>query len=635
MTQPPQPPPPPGQPPSGGFGAPQDPSYGYPQQPPQPNQPPQAPPQPPQAPPQPPQAPDQPPQTPPPPPGQPPQAPGGYGYPQAPQGPGQPPQGPPPGPYGAQPGYGYPTPVQPGQPGQFAQPGQPGPYGNAYAPTTQYPGMPPQGGGNQKRARMMIIVSAVVAVALIIGGGVWFANSGGGDEPGPDGKGSSQGADGGSKGGGGSVALKGGKVAMNPETKPASSTGKLLFNVPVPPPEKSVVQLNGAWATEQTYAKVSKAEIVGYDLAAKKQKYKLPMDGIVCGASPYATEEGKAAVVYEAGPRKGETSREPCSQIGLLDIDSGKFDWHKTMPGGRQASSIGMGVTFSQGAVVASWPGNGEVAYDIAGKELWHSRDNGNDASMQCLDRGIGGGKKLIAILRCGEYGSQTTQVQEIDPATGKPKWTYDAPKGVQSAEVVSSTGPVVIGISAGDAGITDMVVIDDSGKQQAQISLQDDKYKPNCGISGGVERCVTATADDKYLYLPSKSHDAVGGDSFSQQNEIVAFDLKTGSATWKASSEVDQELVPIRMAGDKLIAYQDGYSDKGGQVVSIDPAQQGKKTVFLNLPKETADAARSLRPGMTRAVFEHGRLFLNQEIMSGTKYGLGDDKYLGLAFGS
>ncbi|MEU7485733.1 PQQ-binding-like beta-propeller repeat protein [Streptomyces sp. NPDC042319] len=626
MTQPPQPPPPPGQPPSGGFGAPQEPSYGYPQQPGQ---------QPPQPPNQPPQAPAQPPQAPPPPPGQPPQGPAGaaYGYPQAPQGPGrppqgQPPQGPPPGPYGAQPGYGYPAP---------GQPGQPGPYGNAYAPTAPYPGgpVPPRSGGDPKRTRIMIVVAAVVAVALIVGGGVWFANSKGGDEPGPDAKGSSQGADGGAEGGDAPAALKGGKVALNPETKPAGSTGKLLFNVPVPPPEKSVVQLNGAWATEKTYAKVGKAEIIGYDLDAKKPKYKLPMDGIICGSSPYATEEGKAAVVFEAGPRKGETSREPCSQMALLDIDTGKFDWQKTMPGGRQASSIGMGVTFSEGAVVASWPGNGEVAYDISGKELWHRRDNGNDASMQCLDRGIGGGKKLVAIVRCGEYGSQTTQVQQIDPATGKPKWTYDAPKGVKSAEVVSTNGPVVVGISAGESGITDMVVIDDSGKQQAQISLQDDKYKPNCGITGGVERCVTATADDKYLYLPSKSHDAVGGRSFSQQNEIVAFDLKTGSATWKVPSEVDQEIVPIRMAGDKLIAYQDGYSDKGGQVVSIDPADEGKKTVFLNLPKETADAARSLRPGMTRAVYEHGRLFLNQDIMSGTKYGLGDDKYLGLAFGS
>ncbi|MFC6067841.1 PQQ-binding-like beta-propeller repeat protein [Streptomyces ochraceiscleroticus] len=619
MTQPPQPPPPPGQPPSGGFGAPQDPSYGYPQQPgrpPQPeqppNQPPQAPPQPPQAPPQPQQAPDQPPQGPP----------------------------PPPGPYGAQPAYGYPAqgpgygyPQQPGQPGQ---PGAPGPYGAPYPPGAQFPGgMPPQGGGgNQQRTRIMIVVAAVVAIALIVGGGVWFANSGGGDDPAPNAQGSSEGTSGG-KGGDAPTSLKGGKVALNAEAKPGSSTGKLLFNVPLPSPDKSVVTLNGAWATAKTYAKVSKGEIVGYDVDARKPKYKLPMDGIICGASNYATEEGKAAVVFEAGPRKGENDREPCSQMALLDIDSGKFDWQKTMPGGEQASSIGMGVTFSQGAVVASWPGNGEAAYDISGKELWHQRDNGNDASMQCLDRGIGGGKKLVAVVRCGEYGSQTTQIQEIDPATGKPKWTYDAPKGVKSAEVVSTNGPVVVGISAGESGITDMVVIDDSGKRQAQISLQDDKYKPNCGITGGVERCVTATADDKYLYMPSKSHDAVGGESFDNQNEIVAFDLKTGSATWKASSEVNQELVPIRMAGDQLIAYQDGYSDKGGQVVSIDPAQQGKKTVFLNLPKQTADAARSLRPGMTRAVYEHGRLFLNQDIMSGTKYGLGDGKYLGLAFGS
>jgi hypothetical protein len=139
MTQP--PPPPPNQPPQqGGFGPPQDqppvpgqqPGFGAPQQPgygyPQAQQPPQASP--------------------------------GYGY------PGQPPNPyaqQPPNPYGAQPGYGYPQPTAPPQPG----PGQPG-------------------GGRKVNAPVLIVTAAVVAIALIVGGGIWYSSSGRGggkDDP--------------------------------------------------------------------------------------------------------------------------------------------------------------------------------------------------------------------------------------------------------------------------------------------------------------------------------------------------------------------------------------------------------------------------------------------------------------------
>ena len=133
------------QPPPGPYGhqpqggAPGQPGYGYPQQPPAPG-----------------------------PYGQPPQAPGPYG--------GQPPQAP--GPYGQPPQGGYPQ--QPGGPGY---PQQPGPYGQQPG---GYPPPPPGGGGSGKT--IGIVVGAVVVVGAIIGG-VFLATSGDDDGGGGGGDG--------------------------------------------------------------------------------------------------------------------------------------------------------------------------------------------------------------------------------------------------------------------------------------------------------------------------------------------------------------------------------------------------------------------------------------------------------------
>lgn len=120
-------PPPPSQPPSGGFGAPQDPPPGgYAPVPPQPPLPPA-------------------------PPGQPPAQPS------------------------AGPAYGYP---QPG-PG-YGHPQQSGP-----ATTPMYAQRPPAGGpsgGNDVRTQLMIVGAALLAIVLIVGGGLWYTSGDGGTQ---------------------------------------------------------------------------------------------------------------------------------------------------------------------------------------------------------------------------------------------------------------------------------------------------------------------------------------------------------------------------------------------------------------------------------------------------------------------
>lgn len=169
-------PPPPSQPPSGGFGAPQDPAPGG-----------FAPP---------------PPSMPPAPPQQPPAQPA-YGYPQQP---------------GA--GYGYPQ-----------QPGTPPPFGPPTTPmhTAQPPAGGSGGGGNDVRNQLMIVGAALLAIVLIVGGGFWYVSG--------DGDGKKDTADGGPAKPGDDKAQAG---AGGTEKVPANTKSKVLLNQPSPTPEEMV-----------------------------------------------------------------------------------------------------------------------------------------------------------------------------------------------------------------------------------------------------------------------------------------------------------------------------------------------------------------------------------------------------------
>ncbi|MGH3312283.1 MAG: PQQ-binding-like beta-propeller repeat protein [Streptomyces sp.] len=594
-----QPPPPPGQPPQqppqqpGGYGYPQQPpqqpgGYGYPQQPPQ-----------------------QPAQQPPPPPGQPPEQ-AGYGYPQQPaQQPGygypqQPPQQP--GGYGypQQPpaGYGYPQqPGQPGQPGQDpygqAPYGQaPGMYPTAPASYGGGPGGPGSGGGNGK---VIAIIAAAVAVVLVIGTVGWFMmkDDGGGTEAKGDTKGSSSGG--------------GGKQPVNQDAKE-------LFKIEAPTVSgEDPIGVAGAWATDKIFAKTVVNGIVGIDAASGKQDWKLPLDGEVCGASRHVTDSGKTAVAF------GETksSRAPCSQIAVFDVNTGKKDWQEKMPSSESSSSLGFNMTISQDVVAAKWLG-GSVAYKISGgSPLWKSK-----STSGCKDEGFAGGKELIAVVKCGDYSNPTMKVQKLNPTTGKSKWEFEAPKGVESVAVIS-TDPVVLAVGAGTSLQTDVMTVGEDAKLKAKISLGERKYQPECGTE--VESCATAVADKENVYLPSGEHQG----ATSSTNEILAFDFNTGKPKWKSDAGGRRTIVPIRMEGDKLIAYKKPTYDSGGQIVGIDPAKEGKQTVYFRNPDDSAETENNFA-GITMReppIYVNGRLFLQQTLISKDSV-KSYAKYLGIGFG-
>ncbi|MGC9494789.1 PQQ-binding-like beta-propeller repeat protein [Streptomyces sp. WG7] len=618
QNEPPQPP----APPAGGApnpGGPPAPGYGYPQTPPQA---PAVPPTPPTGSPQPgygyPQAPPQP---------QP-----GYGYPGQQPGPYGQPQPQQPGPYGQPtPSYGQPTPPY-GQPGQPGHPGQPGyGYPQATVPMQAQAGAP--GGGRKINAQMAIIVSAVVAIALIIGGGVWYAGSAGKDDDKND-TASSSGGNGG-KGGTDEKGGEGGTSSEGEEKVPADPASKVLFQVPAPAVSKEddSVDVSGSWLTDKVYAKSGIAEIVGYDPDKGSKKWTIKLGGPVCTASRHVTDDNKTVIVHQpAMPTKAEPSH-GCSQVALIDLDAGRTLWTKTA-GDRPISFNN--VTIS-GGTVAAGSNDGGVAWDIAkGNVLWSPK-----TADTCQDAGYGGGEKLVAVRRCGTYDAQELKIQTIAPKSGKVISEYPMAKGIEYASIVS-TNPLVVaadvGKSAGDgSGISDFFSIDNkTGKLRARILAPGDQFAAECDGITEVEHCSGLAVGNDRLYIPTEEHESGGGESYSQTNEVVAFDLATGKQTGqRADAGVDHTIIPLRMDGANVIAYKRPPYDKGGQIVSIDGGTF-KQTKLLENPATEAvrDVETSMSPEYSEIIYSQGHLYM-AEVYASEPTSPDDKEYLVIAFGT
>ncbi|WP_445518162.1 hypothetical protein [Streptomyces sp. NEAU-174] len=568
-----QPPPPPNQPPQGGFGAPQEPGYGYPQQPPTP-------------PPPPPSAPPAPPQTPP-------QGAGGYGYPDQPVH-GQPTQGGP-SPYGSgqqpygQPQYGQ----QPyGQP-QFGQPqyGQP--------PQAQYPGGPGPGGpggSGQSKQRMAIIVSAVVAVALIIGGGIWFAtkDDGGGSEAKGKDKQSSQGASSGTTGGG---------------DKPAKTVdAKLLNKVPMPKVSDQVT-VEGMWTTDDTFVKAGVYKIVGYPLSGGAAKWTIPLDGAVCWSSDHLTKDGLTTVLYQEAKPSAEDKYPSCTEVGLLDLKNGKMLWHRNVKEGDEKVRFDE-VTIGGGTVAAGGTSGG-AAWSTSGQSLWKPK-----AGEQCSDDGYAGGEdKLVAVRRCGDYDNPQIQVQTLNPKTGAVKSAYKVSQGIDYVHV-ASTDPLVIGLDAGDStgsAVSDFLSIDDSaktGKVLGKIGTENGKYDAKCD-STNVEGCrkLAVSKSANALFLGSEDRT---DSSAATANEVVAFDLKTGKPIGKTDGVKGAALTPLGLDKDgSVLAYQESTWETGGAVWRIDPKSYAK-TKLLQNPVASHEMEQKFSPSYSEIIYSGEHLYMS-----------------------
>ncbi|MFD3695627.1 PQQ-binding-like beta-propeller repeat protein [Streptomyces sp. NPDC058646] len=517
---------------------------------------------------------------------------------QPPAAPHQPPQAP-----GApaQPAYGYPQ-TGPGY-GYPQQPGTPAPFG---PPTTpMHAPQAPAGGATGRgevRTQLMIVGAALLAIVLIVGGGFWYVSD--------DGSGGSQTtADGGPSGSPGGDKQKAG--AGGTEKVPSNPKSKTLVNVPLPAPEEQVT-VKGSWLTDSTYVKSDVAKVVGYNLADGSKKWEIPLTAQVCAATKHVSEN-KTAILFEEALPTPEKKYQPCTKVGVIDLESGKLLWSaaaKSSTGGDK------NVTFAEvtlsGQTVAAGGLSGGAAWNLAdGKPLWQPKVDNEG----CYDLGYAGGEALAVLRKCGRSPNQTLQAQALDPVTGAPKSSYKLSPGIEWAGIIS-TKPLIVAADVGKTaknatGVSDLFVVDDAGQLKSRISLASGNFNPECPATE-VEQCTNMVVGNGKVYVPSYEHQ--GQDSSgARTNELLSFDLETGKQTNdRADAGERYQIMPLRMDGSNIIAYKIPPYDRGGQVVSIDGTTM-KETLLMENPGDKASQRAETRTTPTAAEYRYhnGKLFI------------------------
>ncbi|MGW2933836.1 outer membrane protein assembly factor BamB family protein [Streptomyces sp. NPDC001156] len=568
MTQPPT---------GGGFGAPQDPQspqggFGPPQDPRQ------AVPPPPAQPPVPPQP--------------------GYGPPQQ-SGPyAQPPQA---GPYG-QPGYGYPQ-----QSGPYVQP-QPG-HGYPQQPH-QFPGVPtppPNGGSkNPFKGRPALAVGAAIAVLLVIGGTVYAVSGDGGKKPTAGGSPKatpSTGAsvpvnpgDGGGDGGADPENLNEGRKA---------GESKVLWYKEAPDAPGSGADAPGMWITAKSAVKAAYKQVFAYNVADGAPSWDpISFPQKICAVTPRKTADDKIVVAYMSGV----SSNAKCNRLQEIDLGTGKKGWSAEVADGALFdSTLSLELTVTGKTLMVGRSQSG-TAYDVGtGKKLWDKQRYG----AACFPSAFAGGTKLISVASCGAGGpNEHDEVQELDPTTGKAKWTRPIPKGWTVSRAFS-VAPVVLYLTNDDKKAAAISTLKNDGTPRSDVHSKE-SFAPQCGwavLERDLQGCTGVVADSDTLYLPTEAK--------TGPNEIVAVNLDTGKEKWRVKSPGDESMLPLKSDGTRLIAYVQPSYSAGGQVVSL-PTTDGSHTV-TGLLRNPSGAAPVEGGFYAKAIdYVDGRFYISSTRLSG-----------------
>ncbi|MFI1000061.1 PQQ-binding-like beta-propeller repeat protein [Streptomyces galbus] len=535
------------------------------------------------------------------PPAQPPQAPAtppappqpGYGYPQ---------QAPPPapGPYGApqQPGP-YGPPQQPGpygappQPGPYAPAPQPGPYGQqpgyGYPQPPQFPGAPgapgtpPSGGRKPFKGRPAVVIGAAVAALLVVGGTVFAVTSGGdGKDDKPvaahsgDGKPSASAdpvdpGDGSGDGGGGA-----GAQDFNADRK--AGEAKVLWYKEAPDAPASGAEAPGMWITGTTAVKAAYTEVVGYKVADGTPAWTtVTLPQKVCAVTRQKTADDKVVVAYMSGT----SDRAKCNQLQQLDLNTGAKGWTAVVADGALFdSALDIELSLAGNTLVVGRSQSG-TAYDVrTGKKLWDKKSYGDSCFPTAF---AGSGARLVSVASCDATGAKEhEEVQELDPATGKARWTRQFAKGWRVARTFS-LDPLVVYSTNEDKNAWNISTFKADGTARSQVAF-DGNFAPECQsaiLQRDLTGCQGVVADANTLYLPT--------DAKSGPDEIVAIDLSSGKPKWRVKSPADETMLPVRLDGGALVAYVEPSYDAAGQVVSIPTAGTAHTPAkLLQLPAST-----------------------------------------------
>ncbi|WP_042171795.1 PQQ-binding-like beta-propeller repeat protein [Streptomyces sp. NBRC 110035] len=587
---------PPSQPPQGGFGAPQDPpasggGFGAPAPPPPQGAPSGEPPQP------------------------------GYGYPQ------QGPPAPQPGPYGQQPGPYAPGPYASGP---YGPPQQPGPYGQqpGYGyPQPQFPGAPGTpppgpGSGSPFKGKPAMIIGAAVAALLVVGGTVWAVSGGDdeknkkpvarqtGDDPEPQPSGAPVNpGDGEGDGGSGPEDLNEGRK---------SGEAKVLWYKEAPDAPGSGADAPGMWITDKTAVKAAYKELSAYNVADGKPAWEpMALPQKICAVTSEKTADDKVVVAYMSGG----SDRAKCNQLQLVDLNTGDKGWTQEVADGALFdSALSIEMTLSGDTLMVGRSQSG-TAFDVTSGDKMYDKKKYGEA---CFPAGFAGGERLIQVASCGAGGdNEHDEVQELDPKTGKAKWTRKFDKGWRVSRAYS-VDPVVVYSTNQDKKAWNISALGADGSIRSQVDVDED-FSADCGwaiLARDLQGCEGVVVEGDTLYLPTKATTGA--------NEVVAISLATGKEKWRVKSPAADSMVPMKAGGGNLIAYVEPSYDGGGRVVSVPTGGSSHEPVtLLQNPQGTASIENSF---FSKSIdWVDGRFYISTTRLTGND---GTKEKLMLAYG-
>jgi hypothetical protein len=278
----------------------------------------------------------------------------------------------------------------------------------------------------------------------------------------------------------------------------------------------------------------------------------------------------------------GSSDRAKCNQLQEIDLNTGEKGWtEKVADGALFDSTLSVELSLTGTTLMVGRSQSG-TAYDVTnGDKLFDKKRYGDS----CFPSAFAGGEKLIAVSSCGAgTDKEHDEVQELDPKTGKARWTQPFDKGWRVARTYS-VSPLVVYSTNEDKKAWNISTFTSGGKFRSQVGFDED-FAPECGwaiLERDLQGCQGVAVDGDTLYLPTEATTGA--------NEIVAVNLADGKEKWRVKSPSDESMLPMKVEGGKLIAYVQPSYDAGGQIIAI-PTGGGshKPARLLQNPQGAAD---------------------------------------------
>ncbi len=385
-----------------------------------------------------------------------------------------------------------------------------------------------------------------------------------------------------------------------------SGESKVLWYKEAPDAPGSGADAPGMWITDKVAAKAAYKQVFAYEVGNGEPAWdEITLPQKICAVTPEQSADGKIVVAYMSGV----SDRAKCNQLQQIDLATGEKGWKgEVEEGGLFDSALSIELSISGDTLVAGRSQSG-TAYDLAtGKKKWDKEKYGE----ACFPSAFAGGARLLAVSSCSAASdNQHDEVQELDPATGKARWTKKIPEGWQVARAYS-VDPVVLYMTNEDKKQWNISTLKDDGTVRSQVDV-DESFAPECGwaiLERDLQGCAGVAVDDDTLYLPTEAK--------SGPNEIVAISLDTGKEKWRTKSPADRSVLPLKIADGALVAYVEPAYDAGGRVVSIATSGSGHEaTTLLQNPQ----GAAQIENGFFSKDLDYvdGRLYLSTTRLTGS----------------